>query len=359
MKRKTRWLLGAGLLATTVGILAGCSTARFYSQSIRGGLEVLLKRHSIDKLLADPKTPQALQERLRVVRDLRAFATDALALPDNGSYRHYTDLERPYAVWNVVAAPEFSVDPITWCFPLAGCVSYRGYFSQQGAERFAAHLREDGYDTSVGGVTTYSTLGWFKDPVLNTFIHLPDEHLAGVLFHELAHQRLYLPGDTPFNESFATVVELEGVRRWLASRSDPESEAKLAAYRLGQERAARFAALVLGYRERLDAAYESDHDAAWKRARKAELFAQLKADYGRVRDEEWDGYTGYDGWFARDLNNAHLASVGAYHALVPAFEALLDEAGGDLEAFYRSVEVVTQLPGEERRQRLQKDAADP
>lgn len=349
---RRRWLLGAVVLLL-LGAVAGCGSLRFYSQSIRGGLEVLLKRRSIDKLLASSGTPDDLKARLRLVRDIRTFATEALSLPDNGSYRHYTDLDRPYAVWNVVAAPELSTDPLVWCFPFAGCVSYRGYFAEAGAERFAARLAAEGYDTSVGGVTTYSTLGWFKDPVLNTFLHLPDERLAGVLFHELAHQRVYLPGDTTFNESFATVVELEGVRRWLAARQDPEAEATLAAYRQAEARAERFTELVLTFRERLATTYQSDHDAAWKRERKAALFAELQTEYRQLRDEEWEGYGGYDGWFARDLNNAHLAAVGAYHELVPAFEHLLQEAGGDLEAFYRRVEALAKLPAEERRGELQ------
>jgi predicted aminopeptidase len=336
-----------------LGAVAGCGSLRFYSQSVRGGLEVLLKRRSIDKLLAHPGTPEDLKERLRLVRDIRTFATEVLALPDNGSYRHYTDLERPYAVWNVVAAPELSTDPLVWCFPFAGCVSYRGYFAREGAERFAAKLAAEGYDTSVGGVTTYSTLGWFKDPVLNTFLHLPDERLAGVLFHELAHQRVYLPGDTAFNESFATVVELEGVRRWLAARQHPEAEATLAAYRQAEARGARFTELVLTFRERLDGAYRSDHDDVWKRTRKAELLADLQAEYRQLRDEEWEGYSGYDGWFARDLNNAHLAAVGAYHELVPGFERLLQEAGGDLDLFFGAVEAVAELPADARRERLQ------
>ncbi len=326
------------------------STGCFYSQGIRGGLEILRERRPIEKILKDPEASEDLVRRLRLINEAREFAIHDLSLPDNGSYRHYTHLDRPYAVWNVVAAPELSVTPVHWCFPFAGCVSYRGYFAPDRAKRFAARLEKDGLDVQVSGATTYSTLGFFKDPVLSTFIDLPPASLAGILFHELAHQRFYQKGDTVLNESFATVVEEEGVRRWLVSggRSD-----LLAGYLEARGRQQQMAQLLRNCRDKLREAYSEATSTDAKRRRKKEIFRSLAREYRALRDS-WGGYGGYDAFFQSGLNNAHLASVGAYHDQVPALRRLLESCSGDLPCFYGAVEGLAALSQEARHARLER-----
>ena len=311
------------LLVLAMVFLQGC----YYGQAIRGQVDLLAKREPIDRLIADPATPAALRERLELARDLRAFAIDELALPDNASYTTYADLGRPYAVWNVTATDEFSVAPVTWCFPFAGCVPYRGYFSETAAHRFAERYRARGHDVRVGGVTAYSTLGWFSDPLLNTMITRDEIEIAALLFHELAHQQLYVKDDPAFNEAFATVVEEEGVRRWLIARDKPDAVAE---YRMRRERALRFAALLRDTRAELQTLYASSLETDAMRAAKADAFDVLRARYRAVKLEEWGGYPGYDHWFERDLNNADLAAVGTYNDRAPALRALLESVDRDL-----------------------------
>jgi predicted aminopeptidase len=248
----------------------------------------------------------------------------------------------------VTAAGELSIEPVEWCFLFAGCVTYRGYFERERAERFADGLRAEGYDVSIGGVAAFSTLGWFADPVLSTFLERSGPELAGLIFHELAHQRVYVKNGTEFNESFATAVEVEGVRRWLQARG---LEADLSEYLEARARNAEFVALVLAYRERLAAVYGADRPDGWKRRRKAEVFDELRAEYGRLR-ESWGGDDRYDGWFGDGLNNARLSSIGAYHGLEPGFRRLLDDLDGDLEAFYAEVGRLSGLPAGERESAL-------
>ena len=330
------------------------STGCFYTQGIRGGLEILLQRRPIEKILADPGASEDLVRRLSMVDEARRFAVRNLGLPDNGSYRHYTDLDRPYAVWNVVAAPELSVDPVLWCFPFAGCVSYRGYFSERRAARFAEGLREKGFDVQVSGATTYSTLGWFKDPVLSTFVDLPPATLAGILFHELSHQRFYLKGDTVLNESFATVVEEEGVRKWLLSRGESD---RWQGYQAARRRQGQVAGLLRQCRSQLQRAFQESSPEETKRRKKEEIFLDLRRHYRTLR-QGWGGYSGYDAFFEAELNNAHLAAVAAYHDQVPALRRLLELCSGDLPCFYRAVESLGALPAEARRSRLAELAAD-
>ncbi len=243
-------------------------------------------------------------------------------------------------VWNVVAAPEFSLEPEQWCFPVAGCVSYRGYFSRDGAEGFADGLRAKGMDVHVYGVAAYSTLNWFDDPVLNTFCHRPEPHLAGLIFHELAHQKLYVANDSSFNEAFAKTVELEGVHRWLRQRGNLEQEKE---YFEDFAREEEFVALVLKTREQLSELYASPLDALRKRQEKQRVFNELRAEYRRLK-ASWGGYAGYDRWFDADLNNARLASISTYRTLVPAFRELLARNGGDLGRFYAEAEKIGKLP---------------
>lgn len=317
----------ASLILLSVLLLQGC----YYLQAARGQLELLSRRAPIADLVADPATPPELRARLELARDIRAFASEELGLPDNASYTTYADLGRPFAVWNVTATEEFSVEPVVWCFPFVGCVPYRGYFTEADAHAFARRYHDDGYDVRVGGVAAYSTLGWFSDPLLNTMLARGELEVAALVFHELAHQQLYVDDDTAFNEAFATVVEEEGVRRWVTARGRPSM---LDEYRARAERARRFAEVLRETRTELAALYASDLAPDAMREAKAEAFARLRARYARVRDDEWDGYAGYDRWFDRDLNNADLAAVATYNELAPQLRDLLDSVGSDLPAFY-------------------------
>lgn len=330
------------LLLTTV--LSGCAGPAYYAQAISGQLEILVKRRPVEEVLSDPATPEQTRRQLELVQRLRDFANKELALPDNRSYRTYADLERPFAVWNVFAAPELSLEPKRWCFLVAGCVPYRGYFARDQAEQFAASLKQNGYDVYVVGVPAYSTLGWFNDPLLNTFIHKTEAELAGLLFHELAHQKIYVSGDSAFNESFATVIELEGVNRWF-QQSGNAKEAE--AYRLKVQRREEFTSLVLKHRTRLKEIYASDSSDAEKRVAKARVFEELRNDYAKLKTG-WNGYAAFDNWFKQDLNNAHLAAIGLYNQYVAAFQTLLAQHSGDLTTFYHEVDRLAQLPPDER-----------
>lgn len=344
----SRRLLAALVAAGALGAaIAGCGSLGYYAQAVSGGIEIACKKRSIRRILADPRADADLKRRLSTVSEMRAFAVGELSLPDNASFRSYADLGRPYATWTVVAAPELSLDALRWCFPVAGCVSYRGYFSRQAAERFGGSLAAQGYDVEVGGVAAYSTLGWLADPVLNTFIELPEAELAGLLFHELSHQVAYASDDTAWNESFATAVELEGVRRWLAARGNA---GEIEAYRLARSREEEVLGLLIGARGRLAEVYATAQPDDWKRQRKAEVLAELRAAHGELAAAWQDDR--YAGWFGAGLNNARLASIGAYHELVPAFEALLARLDGDLERFYAEARRLAKLPAQRRRREL-------
>ncbi len=347
--RRLRWLLALAGAAVLAIVLAGCSQFAYYAHTVRGQIDVLSKREPVAELLDDEATPEPLKTRLADIQAMRDFASAELALPDNKSYRTYADLERRYVVWNVFAAPAYEVEPYQWCFLFVGCVTYRGYFAEEKALKYAEGLREEGFDVYVAGVAAYSTLGNFADPILNTMLYNDDLGLAALLFHELSHQVLYVNGDTGFNESFATTVEEEGVRRWLIAQGD---EAQFQRYQQRKQRAAEFAVLIGDAREALREAYAVTRGTDGAAAAKREVFAQLQLDYRALR-ERWGGYAGYDQWFARDLNNAHLASVAAYRGLVPAFRALLAASGNDLPAFYTRVEALAELEPDARRAELE------
>jgi predicted aminopeptidase len=342
---------GARLLVLLVAalVLGGCATSEYYSQAVVGHLEIMHLAKPIPERIADPATPRALRDKLVRVQEMRNFASRELGLPDNGSYRSYADIGRPYVVWNVFVAPEFSVTARQSCFPVAGCVNYRGYYALDDANRYGNEWRARGDDVYVGGVPAYSTLGWFDDPVLSTFIRYPDAELARLLFHELAHQELYVKDDTVFNESFAVAVEREGVRRWLAQHGTP---ADRAAYDTLQARKERFVALVLRYRARLEALYRETLPDAEKRAAKASLIAEMKDEYAKLK-ASWGGYAGYDRFFAQDLGNAHFASIATYTQLVPGFEALLAREDNSLPRFYAAVKALAALPKAERDAKLE------
>jgi len=280
---------------------------------------VMASARPVDAWLADPATSRELRERLETAHRIRQFASRNLGLPDNGSYNSYADLGRPFVVWNVFAAPTFSVEPRRECFPFAGCVPYLGFYSEGAAKREAASLKSEDLDVYVGGVLAYSTLGWFNDPLLSTFIRYPDAQVARLVFHELAHQTVYAKGDTTFNESFAVVVEEEGVRRWLASQG---RTAELAAFEAAQAKKRAFAARVKQTRERLAQLYASGLAPEAMRERKRAEFDRLREEFPRAVPVE--------------PNNAFLASVALYTEMVPGFERLLAQSGGDLTKFYAS-----------------------
>ena len=319
----------AVLLAAPV---AGCESISYYTQAIGGQLNLLARARPIDAWLADPATPPALRSRLEQAQRIRGFASRSLGLPDNGSYHAYAELGRPYVVWNVYAAPEFSVEPKQECFPFTGCVSYRGFFSEEDARRHAGQLRSQGYDVHVAGVAAYSTLGWFDDPLLSTFIQYSDTQLARLVFHELAHQLVYARNDTTFNESFAVAVEEAGVRRWLQAEG---RGAELDAFSASQARRREFAARVKQARERLASLYATGLPREAMLGRKRGELERLRADYGAIVPAE--------------PNNAFLVSIALYTELVPAFERLLAASHGDMPKFYQAVKELAKSPQDERK----------
>jgi predicted aminopeptidase len=351
MRRRGLAVLAVLALVAAVG---GCSTLGYYYQAARGHLTIVHAARPVGAWLSDPKTSDMLRTRLEAARDIRDFAVRDLGLPDNGSYRNYADLGRPFAVWNVVAAAEFSTKPRLWCFPVAGCVAYKGWYDERDAERLAAELRADGFDALVHGVPAYSTLGWFDDPLLSSFLRYPRAEVARLVFHELAHQVAYASGDSAFNEAFATAVELEGVRRWLARVGTPSEQAEFDAM---TRRKRDFVALVQRTRARLDALYAMPLPPDEMRLRKVEAFQGMRDDYAALK-VSWAGFAGYDRWFAQALGNAHLASIGTYEDALPALDALLDRVGRDLPKFYAEAKRLAKLDTEARSRALGIRAGD-
>ncbi len=327
---KTR-LLALALIGAT---LPGCAIG-YFTQAAQGQWRLMPARRPIEQVIADPASSEELKGRLRVVQDARDFAVSDLGLPDNRSYRSYSDLKRPYVVWNVVAAPEFSVQPQRWCFPFTGCLSYRGYFRERDARKMAAKLAARGNDVMVGGVTAYSTLGHFADPVLNTMLRYGDLELVSTMFHELAHQLIYVRDDTVFNESFAVSMEQEGLRRWLAARG---RSLELQDYLERQQADQRMVDAFADGRRRLAALYGQSPPLplSERRAAKREILDATGAQVQAI-ERQLKLRTGYDKWIADGLNNAHLASIGTYFDCVPGFERLLAANGGSLPAFYAAV----------------------
>jgi predicted aminopeptidase len=344
LSRITPWIRPVLVAGTAAGLLASCSTLNYYTQAAQGQLELISDARPIDDWIADPGTSSKLRLRLETARQIRRFAVSEMALPDNNSYKNYAALKRKYVLWNVVATPELSLKPLQWCFPVAGCVNYRGYYDKDAAEAYAKELQADGNDVEVGGVPAYSTLGWFSDPLISTFINYPDAELARMIFHELAHQVVYVAGDSQFNESFASTVEEVGVERWLDRFGNQAMRDGYARYK---SRKHDFLALLMKYRKALEQNYaivdRSDFD---KRAVKARLFQELKDEY-QVLKGNWGGYAGYDRFFEQPLSNAHLASIATYEDFVPAFRAML-RRDGSFPRFYSSVKQLAELDRPER-----------
>ena len=324
-------------------LLNGCASVSYYSQLASGQLQLLRAREPVSEVIADPARDQKLRAHLTQSQKARAFASQQLHLPDNQSYRLYADIGRPFVVWNVFATPEFSLTPQNHCFPVAGCVAYRGYYKQSSARGEAALLRLQGMDVSIGGVEAYSTLGWFNDPIIRSMMGWGDERLATLIFHELAHQRVYVKDDTEFNESFATFVEQEGTRQWRAHRGLPPDNGAQVQQRY------QFTQLVLDTRSRLERLYAQPLPAEQMRQRKAAEFERLRAEYRQIRDSQWAGDKRYDAWINAPMNNARLLPFGLYDQWVPAFSTLFRQTGGDWVAFYAAVERLAALPAGERK----------
>lgn len=357
------WVRLVAWCAAVVAALAcsGCADTRYYWQSVSGHLQLMQAARPVSQWLADAQTPVALKERLALAQRVRHFAVTDLGLPDNASYHRYADLQRRAVVWNVVAAPSDSLTLKTWCFPVAGCVGYRGYFDETQARGAALELAQSGLETSVYGVPAYSTLGWLNwvggDPLLNTFIHYPEGELARMIFHELAHQVLYVKDDTLFNESFATAVERLGTQRWLATQA---SESARREYAVFDARRQQFRALCLTTRQRLAEVYKPNRPLALtgigQIAMKNEVMSAFRQDYAQLK-KSWGGYAGYDGWVAR-ANNASFGAQAAYDELVPGFEALFARQGHDWQRFYDAVKQLAQHSAAERTRALQQPSTE-
>lgn len=340
------------------GLLAGCASLDYYSQLGRGQLALLGARQPVSALLADPASPPRLHQQLALVQQAGQFASETLQLPGERSYRQYVALDRRYVLWNLFATPELSLQPIEHCFPIAGCVAYRGYFEQGRARGAAALLQARGLDTLVAGVEAYSTLGWLDDPLLSSMLQRSDAQLVALIIHERAHQQLYLPGDSSFSESFAHFVERQGLCQWRRNQQLPAEDA---AEQRSERMQRQFSALILDSRARLQALYQSPQSDAAKRAGKQAEFERLRQRYRQLRDRQWQGDRRYDAWIAAPLNNARLLPFGLYDQHLPAFAALFQQSGGDWPQFYRSAAELARLPHAERQQTLArlhlKDAA--
>ena len=343
-------VVAAVLVGATLCLTSGCSTLGYYAQSAGGHLGLLRAAKPVPEWLADPQAEPALKEKLALTQRMRDYAVTELKLPDNDSYRRYADLKRGAAVWNVVAAPELSLTLKTSCFPILGCVGYRGFFHREEADAFGAQLQEQGLEVSVYGVSAYSTLGrlpgaWMADPLLSTFINWSEGELARMIFHELSHQVAYANDDTMFNESFATAVERIGGARWLAAHGGAQAQQE---YERIDGRRQDFRALSQKYRDLLAALYASPQPDAAKRTAKAALMAQMRAEFEDLKASRWGGFSGYDGWVAR-ANNASFGVLAAYNELVPQFERLFERQGRDFPRFYAEVQRLAALPKDQRR----------
>ncbi|MEI8324392.1 MAG: aminopeptidase [Betaproteobacteria bacterium] len=341
--------------ALALCLLGGCADTGYLLQSLQGHLQLLQAARPVTQWLSDEHTPQELRQRLQLAQRMRSFAVSDLGLPDNASYRSYADLQRSAVVWNVVAAPAFSLTLTTWCFPITGCIGYKGFFDQDQARAESVRLQTQELETSVYGVPAYSTLGWMNwaggDPLLNTFIRYPEGELARMVFHELAHQLLYVQDDTVFNESFATAVERLGAQRWLTAQASPAARQEYAEL---DARHQQFRALVRSTRQALEAVYVGPAVAtaalAQRSERKLSAMREFRQAYAQLR-LSWGGYAGYDAWVA-GANNASFGAISAYDELVPGFEALFLAQGQDWSRFYDAVRHLARLSPDERREAL-------
>ncbi len=332
-------IVSAALLCSTIG----CSTVSYYAQSVKGHLTLMVRRKPVTEVIEDENTSEKRQRQLELATEIRDYASAALKLPDNDSYRDYVELGRPYVVWNVVATPELSLEPLRWCFPIVGCLTYRGYFDRAAAEAYAEPLRQQGNDVMVRGVRAYSTLGWFDDPLLSSMLDQGSLSTAEVIFHELAHQIIYVKNDTVFNEAFASTVGELGVKHWLTS----EHPERLDDYLAALKRRDQFLDLLRRTSDALRALYASDVGDEKKREGKRRLLATLREDYETLK-QSWDGFAGFDGWFDTPVNNARLISIAVYRDRVPDFLRWFNACGRDFPRFYQTVKRMGKMPQDER-----------
>jgi len=329
MKTKFTIALTILLLLTQ---LSACQSIAYYSQSVVGHSKLMLARTSIDKAIA--KAEPGIARKLELSKQLKSFAVASLALPNNNSYSSYVALKREYPVWVVVAAPKTSLEAKQWCYLVIGCAAYRGYFSKKAATRYAAKLERQGWDTHVSGASAYSTLGWFADPLLPSMMSGSDAAFAEVLFHELAHQRLYFNGQSDLNEAFASLVGEQGAQLWLQQNQVED----LPAYQSSLQAQRDFGALIDGLKVDLQQAYTSSDSEQQKEEQKHQLFAQFRNQYQVLKSGKWQGRGYYDRWLSRPLNNARLAGFSTYYALLPQLELLFAACGSDFKRLYKRLE---------------------
>ncbi len=325
-------------------LCSGCSSIGYYAQMIGGHIEIHSQTQPIESVINNPETEDKLKHKLLLIQEAKEFAVNNLDLPQNNSYSDYVDLGRKYVLWSVTAAPKLSLKPYQSCFPIVGCMSYKTFFSKDDANKFANSLKQQGYDTYVAGIAAFSSLGWFDDPIINTMLSWRDTRLAGLIFHELTHQKIYIANDTTFNESIAVAVELEGIKKWLKHSG---KEDKLDTFIENQKRHQQFLDLVLNTRQQLKSLYQSQFSEYKKSAEKKKLFAELIKDYETLK-QSWKGYSGYDRWFNTDLNNAKLALLSTYTQYVPAFTQLLHNHNGDFANFFIAAKDISKMEKEKR-----------
>ena len=355
--KRRRWWIGGSLSLVLIGSLTGCQSLSFYKQAIQGQCQIYWSQRPIAKVLKDEETPENIKEKLGLILALRTYAQHELELEPNGHYLKYADLQRRFVVWNVYAAPQLSLEPKSWWYPMVGRLKYRGFFSEKDARKYGSELAREGLDVFVGGVEAYSTLGWFRDPVLNTFLHHAPADLAEIIFHELTHQKVFASGDTDFNEALATAVGEEGVHRWLKTLGNTNA---LQQYTLAQQRNEQFVQLVMSARNRLKALYGDDENSeakggtapsaneARKHEQKEKIISQLKTDYARLKSD-WGGLSSYDRWFAQPINNAQINTIATYYDLVPYFRRLLEREKGNLKNFYTVAQKLADLRSKDER----------
>lgn len=345
---RLRFLIRSLILIALPLLLSGCVELGYYLQCAAGQLEIMRLSRPLPTVIGDPQTPSETRRKLRKVQAMRAFAVTELGLPEGKSYRHYADLDRPYALWNLVAAPEFSLEPKQWCFPIAGCVNYKGYFKVESARSLADKLRANNYDVDLYGVQAYSTLNWFADPILNTFIDSSETRLAGLLFHEMAHQLIYVEDDSSFNEAFAMSVQNAGVMRWFRQQGD---SAQWQRFQQSQRQQNLFHNFLSSTRQQLKNLYQQDLPVASLRTAKQEIIGNALERYHRLRRSgQLDAR--FENWMQRGLNNARLSGIATYRKLLPGFQALLQQTEGNLELYFRRVRELAEWPIEQRHNHL-------
>ncbi len=330
--------------------MQGCSSIGFYWEKIQGQAKILNAQQPIQEVIDNPETAASVRDKLINAQQARKFASEVLLLPDNDSYRNYADIKRDYVVWTIVATPPYSVKPKEWCFLIVGCLSYRGYFSKQAAEEFAATLKDQGMDVYVAGAKAYSTLGWFDDPLLSTMLYKSEAYRVGIIFHELAHQKIYVENDTAFNEAFATSVELEGIKAWY---KQTQNQQKFKKYLIAKKRDKDFKTLLRDTRKELKILYAEKRPPEQRQTGKEMIFKRLQLSYKKFKNK-WDDYSGYDKWMAQGLNNAHLALVATYNNWLPAFSKIFEKANRNYKVYYKEVERLTELDKIQRASQLQK-----